>query len=84
MSHDHLIQMIEMDCPLCNKVHPVEKWKRITQSVIKDEIVDYEEISYCCPQTDEEENEFVPAGQMDENLLKARDAYRSLKGLLTL
>lgn len=83
MNQDHLIQMIDMDCPLCNKVHLVEKRKRITQSVIKDEVVDYEQIYYCCPQTDEEENEFVPAGQMDENLLKARDAYRLLKGLLT-
>lgn len=80
---DYLIRTIDMDCPLCNKVHSVEERKRITQSVIKDEIVDYEQIYYCCPLSDEEENEFVPAGLMDENLLKARDAYRALKGLLT-
>lgn len=83
MNRDYLIRTIEMDCPLCNKVHPVEERRRITQSFIKGEIVDYEQIYYCCPLSDEEENEFVPAGLMDENLLKARDAYRALKGLLT-
>lgn len=41
-------------------------------------------ISYfLCPICDEEENEFVPFGLMDDNLLRARDAYRQEKGLLT-
>ena len=83
MNKDYLIRTVERDCPLCNEVHSIEERKRITQAVLKDEIVDYEEIYYRCPISDEEENEFVPAGLMDENLLRARNAYRSRKGLLT-
>ncbi len=83
MNNDFLVSTIEMDCPICNKVHQLEKRRRITQSIVKDEIVKYEENYFLCPLCDEEENEFVPAGLMDENLLKARDAYRQQKGLLT-
>lgn len=83
MNKDYLISTIEMDCPVCNKIHLLEQRKRVTQSLVKDEVVDYEEIYYLCPLSDEEENEFVSAGLMDENLLKARDAYRQKKGLLT-
>lgn len=72
-----------MDCPICNKVHSLEKRKRLTKSIVKDEIVDYEEVYCLCPLSDEEENEFISAGIMDENLLRARDAYRNQKGLLT-
>jgi putative zinc finger/helix-turn-helix YgiT family protein len=83
MNKDYLISTNEMDCPVCNKVHSVEKRKRLTQAIVKDEIVDYEEVYYLCPVSDDEENEFVPAGIMDENLLRARDAYRTKKNLLT-
>ena len=83
MNKDYLISTNEMDCPVCNKIHSLEKRKRLTQAVVKDEIVDYEEVYYLCPLSDEEENEFVPAGIMDENLLTARDAYRIKKSLLT-
>lgn len=83
MNKDYLINTNEKDCPICNKVHSLELRKRLTQSIVKDEIIDYEEVYYLCPLSDEEENEFVPAGLMDENLLRARDAYRRKKGLLT-
>lgn len=83
MNNDFLISTVEMDCPVCNKVHSLEQRKRLTQSIVKDEVVDYEEIYFLCPLSDEEENEFVPAGLMDENLLRARDSYRKKKGLLT-
>jgi len=83
MNKDFLISNVEIDCPFCNKVHLLEKRKRLTQSLVKDEIVDFEEIYYLCPLSDDEENEFVPAGIMDENLLKARNSYRKKKGLLT-
>lgn len=75
--------MVDMGCPCCNKTHSLEQRKRLTQSIVKDETVDYEEIYFLCPVCDEEENEFVPAGLMDENLLRARDSYRQKKGLLT-
>lgn len=83
MDKDYLINMIEIDCPICNKFHSIEIRKRLTQGLVKGEVVDYEEIYYLCPLSHEEENEFVPAGIMDENLLRARDAYRTQKGLLT-
>lgn len=83
MNDDYLISTIEKDCPICNKVHSLEQRKRISQARVKDEIVDYEEVYYLCPLTDEEDNEFVSAGIMDENLLRARDSYRRNKGLLT-
>lgn len=83
MNKDYLINTVEIDCPICNKAHSLEKRKRLTQCLVKGEIVDYEEVCYLCQLTDGEENEFVPAGIMDENLLRARDAYRTYKGLLT-
>ncbi len=83
MNNDYLIGMVDKDCPCCNKTHSLEQRKRLSQSIVKDETVDYEEIYFLCPLSDEEENEFAPAGLMDENLLRARDAYRQKKGLLT-
>ena len=55
-------------CPICNKVHFLEQRKRSTQSIIKDETVDYEEGYFLCPLSNGDENEFVSAGLMDENL----------------
>jgi putative zinc finger/helix-turn-helix YgiT family protein len=83
MNNDYLISTIERDCPFCNKVHSLEQRKRLSQSIVKDEIVDYEEVYFLCSLTDEEDNEFVSADIMDDNLLKARDAYRRKKGFLT-
>ena len=82
MSKDNLMNVLEIDCPICNNSHPLEKRKRVTQGIVKGEIIDYEEVYYLCSMSDEEENEFVPGNVMDENLLRARDAYRTLKGLL--
>jgi len=83
MSNELLMEEIQMDCPFCNNIHTLEKRMRDTQSIVKGEIVDYEEIYYLCPIAEGEENEFVPASILDKNLLKARDAYRITKGLLT-
>ncbi|OLN32462.1 type II TA system antitoxin MqsA family protein [Desulfosporosinus metallidurans] len=83
MNKDYLVRTIEMDCPLCNKIHAIEERKGTTQAIIKNEVVDYEQVYYCCALSDEEENDFVPGGIMDENLLRARNAYRVKKGLLT-
>lgn len=83
MNKDYLINMVDKDCPFCNKTHSLEQRKRLSQSIVKDEAVNYEEIYFLCPLSDEDENEFVPAGLMDENLLRARNSYRQKKGLLT-
>jgi len=82
MTKNLLIKTIKMDCPICDKMHSVEMRKRQTQALIKEEHVYYEEVYYRC-NVNEEENEFVPAGVMDENLLRARDAYREKHHLLT-
>lgn len=83
MNQDYLISTSEMACPICNKVHLLENRKRLTQAVVKEDTVDYQEVYYLCPSSDDEENEFVPAGIMDENLLRVRDAYRLKNDLLT-
>ena len=44
MDKSYLIEHVERDCPLCNKVHLVEKRKRESQMLIKNEEVTYEEI----------------------------------------
>ena len=83
MKEDILIEKIKEDCPICNKIHLVEKRKRINKIKIKDEIIEYEEFYLLCPKTNEEENEYANAELMDTNLLNARDAYRKQKNLLT-
>mgnify|MGYP000902489745 FL=1 len=83
MNRDFFIRLVERDCPFCDRNHQIEERKRYTKSLVKDEAVEYEELYCRCPLTDEEENEFVPAKVMDENLLRARDSYRVKKGLLT-
>lgn len=83
MQHHTLIAELEMDCPICDKVHTIHKCKRMTQALIKEQVVSYEEIYFFCPESDEEECEFVPASLMDQNLLAARDGFRREKGLLT-
>ena len=74
---------VEMYCPFCDDTHILNKFERKTQGLIKGEIITYIETVFSCPLRDEDENEFVPAKIMDDNLLNARDAYRATKGLLT-
>jgi len=82
-NNDYLIESIERDCPICNATHLLEKRSRLTQGLVKGEVVDFEEIYFRCSLSEGEENEFVSAGMMDENLLRAGDAYRKKRGLLT-
>ena len=81
--YDKLIESIEMECPICNTHHLVEKRSRPTQALYKGEVVDYGEQYFICSKTDNEDNEFVSAKLMDENMLRIRDSYRKLRGLLT-
>ncbi|MBN2853049.1 MAG: DUF4065 domain-containing protein [Clostridia bacterium] len=74
--------VLMIDCPICNKQHEVLLLSRKAASVIKEKSVEFME-KYCrCPDT-AGDNEFVPVKLMDENLLKARDAYRKDSSLLT-
>lgn len=83
MNNYNLIRTIQIECPLCGKIHEVEERKRIATTIIKDEKVTYEEIYYFCPDSDEEENEFTTGRIENINLLNARNTYRKAKGLLT-
>lgn len=77
------IKKVNMSCPVCDKVHEVEERKRETSIIIKGEEVTYEEKFYFCENADEEENEFETGRMTNENLLRARNAYRVKMGLLT-
>jgi len=80
MNNDTLIEKINYECPFCDNLHSIEIHKRITKALVKDTVVEYEQTYYYCPIEDEE---FTPDKILDQNLLKARDAYRKQKGLLT-
>jgi putative zinc finger/helix-turn-helix YgiT family protein len=80
---DMLIEKNKIECPICGNFHFVEKRIRKTQALFKKEVVDYDEIYFVCKESNEEENEFVPAKVLDLNLLKVRNAFRVSKGLLT-
>lgn len=76
MDDSHLIRKLQMDCPLCDKVHEIEERTRIAKIIIKGEEVSYVEKYYFCPNSDEDENEFVTGKMINDNLLNARNAYR--------
>lgn len=83
METSTLIKKIHMFCPLCDKTHEIEERKRIATITLKGEEVSYEERFYFCANADEDENEFETGAMTNENLLKARNAYRVKMGLLT-
>ena len=85
MRTNELIGRVKMDCPLCGKIHEVEERKRVTTLEIKDEEVTFDEIVYYCADAnfEEDEKEFETGEMLDENLLRARNAYRIKMGLLT-
>ncbi|MBS3949399.1 MAG: DUF4065 domain-containing protein [Peptococcaceae bacterium] len=83
MTETNSKRMVEMDCPFCDEYHSVEEGMRTAQALVKGEIVHYEQVYYRCAVSSDEDNEFVPAGVMDDNLLRARNAYRTSEGLLS-
>ncbi len=83
MDNYTLIRKINMNCPVCGKIHDVEERKRLASTIIKVEDIDYEERFYFCCNADEYENEYETGYMNNENLLNARNAYRVKKGLLT-
>lgn len=76
----NLIGEVSYSCPLCEKTHKVKVYEEEAKAVIKNEPVEYKEIYYLCSESNEE---FYPEKIIDENLTKARDSYKRLKGLLT-
>jgi putative zinc finger/helix-turn-helix YgiT family protein len=76
----NLVKEISYHCPICENEHKVKVFEEKTIALIKNKSVEYKEIFYVCPETNEE---FYPEKVMDENLTRARDAYKRLNGLLT-
>ncbi len=76
-------EQVMMECPLCGKTHLVEKKLQLAHAIVKGEKVYYHELFFVCGNCEDGENEFVPADVMDENLLAARNAYRSAHGMFT-
>ncbi|MDO5573145.1 MAG: DUF4065 domain-containing protein [bacterium] len=83
MESNTLIRKVHMNCPICDKTHEVEERKRSASITMKGEDVTYEERFYLCNHAPDEENEFETGAMADDNLLKARNAYRIKMGLLT-
>ena len=81
--NDILISRIKMECPLCGEVHLVEERERDSTAIIKDEKISYKQKYYRCVNSDEDEACFIPASLMNENLLAARNAYRTAHHMLT-
>lgn len=76
MNKSKLIRKFSMECPICNKIHKIEERKRITEIIIKNVKVDYEETYYLCTNSSTNVNEFVTGRMMDNNLLNARNEYK--------
>ena len=84
MNGSKLIRRIHMECPICDKVHEIEERTQLAKIIIKGEEVNFVETYYLCPNSDEDENEFVTGKMMNDNLLNARNEYRKAHYLLTL
>ena len=83
MNTENLIRKINMECPLCDKVHEIEERSRIAKTIIKGEEINYVENYYVCRNSNKDENEFVTGRMENNNLLNARNEYRKQHGLLT-
>lgn len=80
MDKSKLIQKIFMDCPICDKIHTVEKRTRMTKILMHGKAVHYKETYFLCRNSEDDENEFVTGKIVDENLMNARKVYDRLKG----
>ena len=76
-------KIVMMDCPLCGNKHDVEIRRRIAKTMIKGQLVEYEEYYYYCSNANEDENEFESGALLNINLLSALNAYRKQNNLLT-
>lgn len=83
MGESKLIRKIQMSCPICDKTHEIEGRIRLEKVTIKDEEVEYEQRYLFCRNADEEDSVFVTGLMNNENLQRARNAYRKKHGLLT-
>lgn len=81
MDKYEVLDRTEMDCPICDKVHVLELRRRVSTVEIKGVEVQYEDDYYFCENAkDYEEDEFVTGEMLNENLRRAREAYRIKHG----
>lgn len=78
-----LIRKIHMDCPICDKTHEVEERTRLAVVTVKGDKVEYEQRYLFCGNAGEEDGVFETGEMNNENLHRARNAYRVKHGLLT-
>lgn len=80
MNKTFFSQVINFECPFCDRVHEIYVSEAEAEAIIKNQIVKYIRKFYFCKEEDEE---FVPEKVMDANLFNAREAYRKQNNLLT-
>lgn len=69
-------------CPICGKEHNVILKEKETTVEIKGVNVPYIETVYFCENADDEECEYCNGKMWDENLDRARKAYKEIIGAL--
>jgi putative zinc finger/helix-turn-helix YgiT family protein len=67
-------------CAFCGEIHEVEVYEERAETIIEGTPIQYNEIYYYCRI---EDDEFIPAKLLSQNLLAAKDAFRKNNGLLT-
>lgn len=67
-------------CPMCKK-HPAIIFEEEDVTLVKDTIVNYDNLSYYCPFLGEPgyDNRFCTGPMMNENLKRIREAYNAIK-----
>lgn len=75
-----LLKEVNYNCPICEKKHKVEVYEEKTKALIKKEPIEYKEIFYFCPTSKEE---FYPEDVLDQNLIRAKDKFKEIRGFLT-
>ena len=81
---ENFVEIINRDCPICDKVHDVEHRIESAKMPIKREDIEYFAEYFRCPNNNiSGDDSWTPAAMLDENLLRARDAYRIKNALLT-
>lgn len=72
-----------LPCPLCGKAHEALVIERPAQTIVKGQLISYDEHVVRCDASEEEDSVYVTAALSNRNLLAARDAYRERNNLLT-
>lgn len=78
-----LIKKIQMDCPICDKIHEIYEYKEDRIAFVKGEHVKYKEVYFYCENAYGNENCFMNGAMLKRNLINGKNTYRKKHGLLT-